>query len=262
MRQSDQLTFRTFSSESGHARPLHSHPYGQFTYVRRGLIGLQTEREVWINEAKRLFWIPPGLRHASRSQGPVDGWLVLIAPEYVRTLPQQVCVLHASSLLVASLERLGTLMERQDHIADILLELIQFELHHTQTDTLKLRLPSSVRLLGWAMAFLKAPSVKASIEDAASEVGMSRRAFTRHFQCQTGCTFSRWKRLALVQRATERLAEGSSVTTIAFDLGYENPSAFIAMFKELRGASPKQFLSSAGYLGFQGAITGMTARPL
>jgi len=31
----------------------------------------ETETEVWINETKRLFWIPPGLVHASRSQGPV-----------------------------------------------------------------------------------------------------------------------------------------------------------------------------------------------
>ena len=144
---------------------------------------------------------------------------------------------------------LGTLTERQRHMADILLELIQFELPHTQTDALKIRLPSSVRLLDWAMAFLEAPSVEVSIDDAASEAGMSRRAFTRHFQSQTGCTFSQWKRLAVVQRATEKLAEGSSVTRIAFELGYENPSAFIAMFKALRGTSPRQFLSGANNLG-------------
>ena len=239
------LTFRTFSSETEHARPAHSHAHGQFTYVRHGLIGLQTETEVWINETKRLFWIPPGLTHASRSQGPVDGWLVLIPPEYARALPQHVCVLHASPLLVASLERLGTLTRRQHRIADLLLELIQFELRQTRTEPLKLRLPSSARLLAWAMAFLETPSIKTSIGDVASEVGMSRRAFTRHFHSQTGCTFSQWKRLAAVQRATEMLAEGNSVTTIAFDLGYENPSAFIAMFKELRGAPPRQFLSAA-----------------
>src|SRR5258708_30215035 len=99
------------------------------------------------------------------------------------------------------------------------------------------------------MAFLEAPSVKASIDDAASAAGMSRRAFTRHFQSQTGCTFSQWKRLAVVRRATERLAQGSSVTTIAFELGYENPSAFIAMFRALRGASPRQFLRGANKLG-------------
>jgi AraC-like DNA-binding protein len=156
-----------------------------------------------------------------------------------------VCVLHASPLLVASLERLGTLTRRQHRIADLLLELIQFELRQTRTEALKLRLPSSTRLRAWAMAFLEAPSIKTSIGDVAAEVGMSRRAFTRHFHSQTGCTFSQWKRLAAVQHATKMLAEGNSVTMIAFDLGYENPSAFIAMFKELRGAPPRQFLSAA-----------------
>jgi AraC-like DNA-binding protein len=245
MRRNNRPTFRTFSSESEHARPPHSHRDGQFTYVRHGLIGLQTETEVWINETRKLFWIPPGLTHASRSQGPVDGWLVLIAPEYARALPQHVCVLQASPLLVASLERLGSLPRRERRIADILLELIRFELRHTKTDPLKLRLPSSARLLAWTMRFLAAPCIKVSIDDVAREVGMSRRAFTRHFRNQTGCTFSLWKRLAAVQRATEMLAAGASVTTIAFELSYENPSAFIAMFKALRGASPREFLNRA-----------------
>lgn len=239
------LIFRTFSSDTEHARPAHSHAEGQFTYVRSGLIDLRTDTEVWINETKRLFWIPPGVTHASRSQGPVDGWLVLIPRKYAKALPRHVCVLHASPLLVASLERLGTLTRRERRIADLLLEVIQLELRQTTTEPLKLRLPSSARLLAWAMAFLEAPSIGTSIDDVASEAGMSRRAFTRHFHSQTGCTFSQWKRLAAVQRATEMLAEGSSVTTIAFDLGYENPSAFIAMFKQLRGAPPRQFLIAA-----------------
>jgi methylphosphotriester-DNA--protein-cysteine methyltransferase len=42
----------------------------------------------------------------------------------------------------------------------------------------------------------------------------------------------------MVQRATERLAEGSSVITIAVELGYENASAFIAMFKAMWGGPP------------------------
>jgi AraC-like DNA-binding protein len=239
------LTFRTFSSDSEHARPAHSHAEGQFTYVRSGLIDLRTDTEVWINETKRLFWIPPGLVHASRSQGPVDGWLVLIPPQYARALPPHVCVLDASPLLVASLERLGALSPRERRIADLLFELIQLELQRTRTEPLKLRLPSSARLLAWAMAFLAAPNIKISIDDVARAVGMSRRAFTRHFHNQTGCTFSQWKRLAAVQRASEMLAEGSSVTTIAFELRYENPSAFIAMFKALRGLSPRQFLTRA-----------------
>ena len=95
------------------------------------------------------------------------------------------------------------------------------------------------------MAFLEVPNIKVSIDDVARAVGMSRRAFTRHFHSQTGCTFSQWKRLAAVQRASQMLAEGSSATTIAFELGYENPSAFIAMFKALRGVSPRQFLNGA-----------------
>jgi AraC-like DNA-binding protein len=72
---------------------------------------------------------------------------------------------------------------------------------------LKLRLPSLPGCwLGDVLS--RGAQHRTSIDDVASEVGMSRRAFTRHFQSQTGCTFSQWKRLAAVQRATEMLAEG------------------------------------------------------
>jgi AraC-like DNA-binding protein len=33
------------------------------------------------------------------------------------------------------------------------------------------------------------------------------------------------------------------VTAVAFDIGYESPSAFIAMFRRALGATPGQYLS-------------------
>ncbi|KAB2683248.1 helix-turn-helix domain-containing protein, partial [Brucella pseudogrignonensis] len=40
-----------------------------------------------------------------------------------------------------------------------------------------------------------------------------------------------------------RLAEGESVTNIALDLGYENASAFIAMFRRMLGTTPARYIN-------------------
>ena len=42
-------------------------------------------------------------------------------------------------------------------------------------------------------------------------------------------------------RALEMLARGEPVTRIALDLGYDNLSAFIAMFKKRFGVTPGKF---------------------
>ena len=39
-----------------------------------------------------------------------------------------------------------------------------------------------------------------------------------------------------------RLAAGEPVTTVAIDLGYENPAAFTLMFKRAFGAPPLAYL--------------------
>jgi AraC-like DNA-binding protein len=39
-----------------------------------------------------------------------------------------------------------------------------------------------------------------------------------------------------------RLAAGEAVTTVAIDLGYENPSAFTLMFKRAFGSPPLTYL--------------------
>jgi AraC-like DNA-binding protein len=38
------------------------------------------------------------------------------------------------------------------------------------------------------------------------------------------------------------LTEGRAVTSVALDLGYYSPSAFIAMFRRALGASPIRYL--------------------
>ena len=54
-------------------------------------------------------------------------------------------------------------------------------------------------------------------------------------------TFRAWRRQLRLLEALERLAQGEAVTTIALDLGYAGPSAFIQAFRDVLGTTPARY---------------------
>jgi AraC-like DNA-binding protein len=51
-----------------------------------------------------------------------------------------------------------------------------------------------------------------------------------------------WRQQAILLCALPRLAAGQPVTTVAIDLGYDNPAAFTLMFKRAFGSPPLAYL--------------------
>jgi AraC-like DNA-binding protein len=70
---------------------------------------------------------------------------------------------------------------------------------------------------------------------------IAARTLSRRFVAETGFTFTAWRQRVRILRSLELLAEGKTVATIALDLGYENVSAFISMFRRTLGSSPTQY---------------------
>jgi AraC-like DNA-binding protein len=58
-------------------------------------------------------------------------------------------------------------------------------------------------------------------------------------------SYQQWQRQVRLLIGLVRLAEGQPVTTVALDVGYESPSAFIAMFRRALGTTPSQYFSPA-----------------
>ena len=52
------------------------------------------------------------------------------------------------------------------------------------------------------------------------------------------------RRQRVLLAALERLGNGEPVTSVALSLGYDSPSAFIAMFKKTLGATPSRYLQT------------------
>ena len=81
------------------------------------------------------------------------------------------------------------------------------------------------------------------MEDWGKMVGATGRTLARHFRLETGMTFGQWRQQIRILEALKRLGSKEPVTTVAIDLGYDSPSAFISMFKKALGKTPGQYFA-------------------
>lgn len=82
-----------------------------------------------------------------------------------------------------------------------------------------------------------------SIADIAQSLHMSSASFSTKFKQMTGVTPNKYlTNLKLLHARTQLQLKNKNVTEIALDLGYENISHFIQLFKEKFGQTPKQYI--------------------
>ena len=116
------------------------------------------------------------------------------------------------------------------------------------TVDLHLSLPGEPRLKPIVDGLLDDPGDRRGLADWVRMTGASQRTLERLFKSETGQSFGEWRRQLRLQTAITLLSEGEAVTSVAFAVGYESPSAFIAMFGEAMGESPGQFAARHGGL--------------
>jgi AraC-like DNA-binding protein len=87
-------------------------------------------------------------------------------------------------------------------------------------------------------ALQRRPGDKRGAAHWAATAGITERTLLRHCQQHLGMSFNDWRQRLRVVSALGMLDEGQSVQTVAHELGYSTPSAFIAMFQRLTGESP------------------------
>ena len=84
-----------------------------------------------------------------------------------------------------------------------------------------------------------------NLEDTAAIVGFSKFHFSRLFKQYTNTTFYDYLCKKRITRAQEMLAENIPVTSVAYETGFNTPSAFCRCFKKHTGYSPSEFRSKS-----------------
>ena len=223
----------------------HRHASGQLFGAMRGLLSVAADSGQWVVPASHCVWMPPHHVHALRSHGPFAGWSVYVDEASCAGLPAAPCVMRVSGLLREAVGRASTWGEdgsdaldaRQVRVAGVILDEIAAAPH----EAFGLPLPTDPRLLRVARAVLDDLADERGVEALAAWAGISPRTLARRFIIETGFAPSAWRQRARILRALELLAAGQPVTTIALDLGYDNVSAFIAMFKRVMGVTPGRY---------------------
>ena len=226
--------------------PPHSHPHGQLlgTFTGLATVGIGDDLQQWIVPAIHAVWIPPNMRHSSVSHGPFHGWSVFVDEQACARLPASPRTFRVSRLLREAVGRAATWQSLTLGIAEMhLVEVIFDEIGNLPEERLGLPMPSDSRILRIATQFLADLTSQRTLEEWAAWTSIAPRTVSRLFVEQTGFNFGEWRQQARLMRALEMLARGEPVTRIAIDLGYENLSAFIAMFKKRFGVTPGKFTS-------------------
>ena len=234
----------TSTSESWEHAP-HSHRKGQLMYTLRGVIHCQIEAGIWIVPPQCALWIPGGMSHAARGSGEAQVYCLLIDPDAARALPPQCCTLSVSGLLHELISKAVIFppLYEEDGAQGRLIRTLLDELAQAPIEDLHLPMPRDPRLRRLADSLLAAPGDKATLGQWAVRIGMSERSMTRLLLEEFGLSFGRWRRQLHVILSLQRLARGDSVQRVALDLGYENASGFITMFRKAVGQPPARYLA-------------------
>src|SRR5262249_34842014 len=110
---------------------------------------------------------------------------------------------------------------------------------------LELPVPRDARALRVAEALMRDPGDARPIEEIARAAGASKRTLERLFVSETKMTLGEWRQQLGLLHGIRLLARGQKVTTVALDVGYASPSAFIAMFRRALGKTPTEYLAGA-----------------
>ncbi|QJI45162.1 helix-turn-helix transcriptional regulator [Pseudomonas sp. ADAK2] len=234
----------TLDSSVERQSALHQHARGQLLGARRGLLSVDAADHHWVVPATHAVWIPPDCPHGLRSHGPFHGWSVYVAAPACATLPREPCIIATSGLLREAVDRAATWDEgardqRRERIAQLILD----EIAASPAEPFGLPLPHDPRLRRISQAQVDDLADNRSLEQWAQWGGLSARTLARRFVSETGFTFSQWRQRARLLRALELLATGEPVTTVALELGYDNVSAFIAMFRRTFGVTPGRYFT-------------------
>lgn len=237
------LRWTDFVEPQGKTTPVHHHADGQLLGTHRGLLSLDFEHSQRAIPSSYAVWVPSGYPHGMRSHGAFDGWSLYIRGDLTRELPQTPKTFRVEGLLREALKRVKSWGEESvpEQARGALTQVILDEIRTLPAAALELPMPQDPRLMRLVRRLLSDVSVQLREEQWAEYAGLSVRTLVRLFPAQTGLTFTAWRQRARMMRAMELLAQGMAVQNVALEVGYDNASAFIAVFRRLSGTTPGHY---------------------
>lgn len=235
-----------------HIEP-HSHRKAQLIYCCTGIMTVETAHGQWVAPPNRCVWIPGGMEHEIVINQAAAMRTLYVEPGARPDLPPTPRTMSVSPLMRELIQAAVISTHAPDpadfapgtangHLAEVLLDQIET----LPVSELHLPYPSDRRLLPICAKLTADPADRRSLKEWAQHVGASDRTIERLFMTETGFTFHRWREQMRLLRSLTLLGSGHAVKNVALELGFANPSTFIAMFRKIMGVTPGAYLKDSG----------------
>ncbi|WP_157218151.1 AraC family transcriptional regulator [Flavisphingomonas formosensis] len=230
---------------AGYVDLFHSHDRSQLCLALTGVMSVTTDLSTYVLPANRAIWLPAGTRHQVACRGEVKLHILYLEPD-LPGQPADARVFDVSMLLRALIQEVLTFDHaydergREGRIVALMLE----EIARMPSIPLAAPTPKDKRLRRVCDLIISDPGNQADLDALARLAGMGRRTFTRAFRNETGMAFAVWRQQIRLMAALSMLGDGKSITSIAYDVGYESPSSFTAMFNRVLGVPPSHYARS------------------
>jgi len=234
------LALGPFVLARGEGFDRHQHEDHQLAWTASGVLAMSTDESTWVLPRSRALWIPAGLPHT------VD--VAVAVTMYSLYFPPARCPIEWDGPTVVSVSPLcgglvvhladpavtGAARRRAAAFVLDLLEPVAVAPLHTPT-------PTDERARFVADALTANPADPRTLAAWGRAAGASERTLSRWFVHETGLSFSDWRTQVRLMSALPLLADGSPLAAVIHQVGYSNPSAFIAAFRRVFGMTPRAY---------------------
>lgn len=228
-----------------HDSGMHRHGKAQLLYASLGCMNITLDNTQCILPPTKAAWIPAGVEHCVQMRNVVAYRSVYFDTRTFPNLPLGVKIISVNALLQALIERMAMWeWDKPNREQVAVTTLFIEELESAPQESLLLPLPSDPRLKPWLSALQSGDELPLALKTMAKGIGANEKTISRIFSRQTGMPYQAWRQQWRLHGAIERLALGSSVSEVAFSLGFSSDSAFISFFKQHLGNTPSQYIKA------------------
>ncbi|MDQ0391282.1 AraC family transcriptional regulator [Labrys monachus] len=223
----------------------HSHRKAELLFGLSGVFRCEVEGGIWIVPPQSALWVPGGMVHRITASGNIDSYATFVQPAADANLPTTCCTIAVSPLLRELIVRSAQFPadHEVDGIESGVAALLLHEVSTAPLGNLHLPMPTDPRLRSIFQDMMMDPADRGTLESWAKRAGLSVRSLERVIAAETGMSFGRWRQQLSIILAVQWLASGASVKQVAGDLGYENVSSFVTMFRKALGVSPARYMA-------------------
>jgi AraC-like DNA-binding protein/quercetin dioxygenase-like cupin family protein len=228
----------------GYIDKWHKHSWHQIIFPIQGILQTKVVDTQFIVPHNGAVFIPANTEHESFVMIDTTFIGIYLNPEKNKEYPLDIKCIAVEPFfreLILYLQKITKSADKNIEIMVRLLDVLFDQVGSAETFNLQLALPKDRRLRIIFDMLNNNPQLATSLPQWAEKVGASERTLSRLFMKELNMSFPLWRRHLRLVKSLHLLEASTSIQEVAYDVGYNSDSTFIAAFKNTFNQTPQQF---------------------